>query len=148
MASDKMLEDQKKYPEFLMNTYSTRLLSFSDWPFTEGCACTPEKMADAGFYHCPTVHEPDAVKCFLCFKELDGWEPDDNPMSEHKRHSPNCVFINLKKDYEDLTMEEFLKLESTRQQNKLMKVAETAMKEFKHQASKTREQIELLSKNL
>ncbi|XP_033120397.1 baculoviral IAP repeat-containing protein 5-like [Anneissia japonica] len=144
---EKTSEDQK-YKEFMMNTYSIRLASFVDWPFTEDCSCTPAKMAAAGFYHCPTDQEPDAVKCFMCQKELDGWEPNDDPMSEHKRHSPNCALINLKKDIEDKTMEEFLKLECIRQKNKLMKVAETAMKEFEHQAAKTREQLELLAKNL
>ena len=36
-------------------------------------------MAQAGFYHCPTDQEPDLVKCFVCHKELDGWEPSDVP---------------------------------------------------------------------
>ncbi len=37
------------------------------------------QMAEAGFYHCPTDQEPDLVKCFFCLKELDGWEPEDDP---------------------------------------------------------------------
>ena len=99
-----------------------RLATFKNWPFLEGCACTPEQvrlrglagpapdlrprppagssvgsrgpgrappgsepcsplqMAAAGFVHCPTENEPDLAQCFLCFKELEGWEPDDDPM--------------------------------------------------------------------
>ena len=38
------------------------------------------QMAAAGFFHCPTDQEPDLVKCFICMKELDGWEPNDEPM--------------------------------------------------------------------
>ena len=40
------------------------------------------QMAAAGFYHCPTVNEPDLVKCVICGKELDGWEPTDDPWWE------------------------------------------------------------------
>ena len=38
-------------------------------------------MAAAGFYHTPTENEPDLVKCAICAKELDGWEPTDDPWS-------------------------------------------------------------------
>lgn len=38
------------------------------------------QMADAGFIHCPTENEPDLAQCFFCFKELEGWEPDDDPL--------------------------------------------------------------------
>ena len=37
------------------------------------------QMAEAGFYHTPTDCEPDLVRCFVCGKELDGWEPTDDP---------------------------------------------------------------------
>nr|XP_038942711.1 baculoviral IAP repeat-containing protein 5 isoform X1 [Rattus norvegicus] len=57
-----------------------RISTFKNWPFLEDCSCTPERMAEAGFIHCPTENEPDLAQCFFCFKELEGWEPDDNPM--------------------------------------------------------------------
>ena len=41
---------------------------------------SPLQMAAAGFIHCPTENEPDLAQCFFCFKELEGWEPDDDPM--------------------------------------------------------------------
>lgn len=41
---------------------------------------SPLQMAEAGFIHCPTENEPDLAQCFFCFKELEGWEPDDDPM--------------------------------------------------------------------
>jgi hypothetical protein len=37
------------------------------------------QMAKAGFVHCQDENEPDVVKCFICYKTLDGWEPDDDP---------------------------------------------------------------------
>lgn len=38
------------------------------------------QMAAAGFVHCPSENGPDVAQCFFCFKELEGWEPDDDPL--------------------------------------------------------------------
>nr|XP_011718355.1 baculoviral IAP repeat-containing protein 5 isoform X1 [Macaca nemestrina] len=70
-----------------------RISTFKNWPFLEGCACTPERMAEAGFIHCPTENEPDLAQCFFCFKELEGWEPDDDPM----QRKPTIRRKNLRK---------------------------------------------------
>lgn len=48
-------------------------------------------MAEAGFFW----KGIDSVACFLCGKELDGWEPEDDPWSEHKKHAPQCVFVKF-----------------------------------------------------
>ena len=37
------------------------------------------QMAEAGFFHAPSDRDPDIARCFVCFKELEGWEPEDNP---------------------------------------------------------------------
>ncbi|XP_073417531.1 baculoviral IAP repeat-containing protein 5.1-like isoform X2 [Dendrobates tinctorius] len=95
----------------IMYDYNKRLSTFTDWPFTENCKCTPENMAKAGFVHCPTENEPDVACCFFCLKELEGWEPDDDPMTEHSKRSVTCGFLSLTKNTDDLTMEEFLRLE-------------------------------------
>ncbi|XP_011897651.1 PREDICTED: baculoviral IAP repeat-containing protein 5 isoform X1 [Cercocebus atys] len=96
-----------------------RISTFKNWPFLEGCACTPERMAEAGFIHCPTENEPDLAQCFFCFKELEGWEPDDDPIEEHKKHSSGCAFLSVKKQFEELTLGEFLKLDRERTKNKI-----------------------------
>uniref|UniRef100_A0A673VKR8 Baculoviral IAP repeat-containing protein 5 n=1 Tax=Suricata suricatta TaxID=37032 RepID=A0A673VKR8_SURSU len=96
-----------------------RISTFKNWPFLEGCACTPERMAEAGFIHCPTENEPDLAQCFFCFKELEGWEPDDDPIEEHKKHSSGCAFLSVKKQFEELTLSEFLKLDKERAKNKI-----------------------------
>ncbi|XP_022080426.1 baculoviral IAP repeat-containing protein 5-like [Acanthaster planci] len=137
-------EEAKERQSFVMNTEANRLASFKDWPFDENCNCMPSKMAAAGFYHCPTAQEPDLVRCFMCFKELDGWEPTDDPMLEHKSHAPKCAFVNKKKDEKDMTVAEFFKLEAIRQQNRLMNHVENRIKEFTYEAEKTRKQIEEL----
>ncbi|KAK3529590.1 hypothetical protein QTP70_032008 [Hemibagrus guttatus] len=72
-------------------------------------------MAKAGFIHVPSENSPDIAQCFFCLKELEGWEPEDDPEKEHKAHSPSCNFITLKKSVESLTVEEFLRLQKERQ---------------------------------
>lgn len=38
------------------------------------------QMAKAGFIHTPSENSPDTAMCFFCLKELEGWEPEDEPM--------------------------------------------------------------------
>ncbi|XP_074500492.1 baculoviral IAP repeat-containing protein 5b isoform X1 [Sebastes fasciatus] len=98
----------------LMYSHDVREQSFADWPFREDCNCTPEKMATAGFVHCPSENEPDVACCFFCLIELEGWEPDDDPWSEHLKRSPNCGFLNLKKDFTELTVADYNHMEKER----------------------------------
>ena len=53
-----------------MLNLDARLKSFKNWPFDADCSCTPETMAEAGFYFCGGDNEPDLVRCYFCRKEL------------------------------------------------------------------------------
>ncbi|XP_007259356.2 baculoviral IAP repeat-containing protein 5a [Astyanax mexicanus] len=128
-------EDTKLY------FYENRLLTFVGWPFEEGCACTPETMAKAGFIHTPSANSPDVAQCFFCLKELEGWEPEDDPEKEHKAHSPSCTFITLKKSVESLTVEEFLRLEKERQKFVIKKKCNQTIDKFEEAAKLKRGQI-------
>ncbi|XP_054707191.1 baculoviral IAP repeat-containing protein 5-like [Uloborus diversus] len=114
-----------------MYTESARLSSFKNWPFNDDSNCSAAKMAEAGFYHCPTAEEPDVVQCYVCFKELDGWEPNDDPWDEHFSHSKNCMFAKLHKAQKDLTISEIYAIEAERKANKVV-IPETddVMNEF------------------
>ncbi|XP_061564701.1 baculoviral IAP repeat-containing protein 5a [Cololabis saira] len=115
-----------------MYFFENRLKTFEGWPFNEDCTCTPENMAKAGFVHTPSDNCPDIAMCFFCLKELEGWEPEDDPEKEHKSHSPSCHFITLKKKVEELTVEEFVKLQKEKQKfliNKTGKEAITKLEE-------------------
>ncbi|TGJ85856.1 hypothetical protein E0Z10_g2933 [Xylaria hypoxylon] len=57
------------------------------WPHRR---LNPEIFANAGFYFAPNPHFPDNTICFLCCKNVDTWEEDDNPFEEHLRLSPHC----------------------------------------------------------
>ncbi|CAG6021422.1 baculoviral IAP repeat-containing protein 5b [Menidia menidia] len=111
-----------------MYTHEMREQSFIEWPFREECNCTPEKMAKAGFVHCPSENEPDVACCFFCLIELEGWEPDDDPCrSEHAKRSPNCGFLLMKKDFTELTVSEFFHLEKERLKTYIRKVCYNKM---------------------
>ena len=90
-----------------------RLKTFKDWPFRDNCNCTPEAMAEAGFVFIGTSKEPDLVACFYCQRELDGWEPQDIPMDEHKRRE--CPFVNMNKKPKDLSVEDWFILDRERE---------------------------------
>ncbi|XP_048343180.1 baculoviral IAP repeat-containing protein 5 [Sphaerodactylus townsendi] len=123
-----------------------RVDTFAQWPFNDGCLCTPEQMAKAGFIHCPGDNAPDVVQCFFCFKELEGWEPDDDPMEEHRKHSPSCVFLALQKDVADLKMHEFLKLQRERMKNYTKKLVMQKANDFGKYVSNVRSEINRLLK--
>lgn len=80
-----------------------RLKTFTNWPFDDKNKCNVRNMAEAGFYSVSTGDDDaDAAKCFLCGKELDGWEASDDPWAEHKSHAPKCAFVQLGKKEDDL----------------------------------------------
>ncbi|NXM06537.1 BIRC5 protein, partial [Tyrannus savana] len=130
--------------EWRLYLVSSRVATFRNWPFTEGCACTPERMAAAGFVHCPSENSPDVAQCFFCLKELEGWEPDDDPLEEHKKHSAACGFLSLQKDPANLTLQEFLKLDKMRIIKSIKKEISQKMTEVEDAAKSTRSKIKNL----
>ena len=48
------------------------------------------QLARAGFFYDPLPGSDDNVKCFQCNAKLDGWEAEDNAISEHLAHSSEC----------------------------------------------------------
>ncbi|XP_014847587.1 PREDICTED: baculoviral IAP repeat-containing protein 5.1-A-like [Poecilia mexicana] len=111
-----------------MYSHDLREQSFRDWPFREECNCTPEKMAKAGFVHCPSDNEPDVACCFFCLIELEGWEPDDDPWFEHIKRSPACGFLSMKKaDFTELTVSEYCQMEGERLKLYIRKISHKMM---------------------
>ncbi|XP_045463094.1 baculoviral IAP repeat-containing protein 5 [Harmonia axyridis] len=90
---------------------SKRLATFKNWVFSKKHRCNDKKMAEAGFIFVGSTAEPDLVKCFFCDKQLDGWEKDDDPWDEHRRHSTECEFVLKNKPEEMMTLNEILDLE-------------------------------------
>ncbi|OJI96904.1 hypothetical protein ASPVEDRAFT_23883 [Aspergillus versicolor CBS 583.65] len=51
---------------------------------------SPAELAHAGFFYNPYETNPDNTTCFLCRRALDGWEEEDNPITEHLKHAKDC----------------------------------------------------------
>ncbi|KAL3468058.1 hypothetical protein BJX64DRAFT_83753 [Aspergillus heterothallicus] len=51
---------------------------------------SPAELANAGFFYNPYETNPDNTTCFLCRRALDGWEEEDNPITEHLKHTKDC----------------------------------------------------------
>ncbi|KAL4231501.1 hypothetical protein ACF0H5_009079 [Mactra antiquata] len=49
-------------------------------------------LADAGFFY---TKESDIVECFACGVRVCQWMKEDVPANEHKKWSPDCVYISL-----------------------------------------------------
>ncbi|KAL1781373.1 baculoviral IAP repeat-containing protein 2 isoform X1 [Sigmodon hispidus] len=72
---------------YAMITEEARFLTYSMWPLS---FLSPAELAKAGFYY---IGPGDRVACFACGGKLSNWEPKDDAMSEHRRHFPNCPFL-------------------------------------------------------
>ena len=82
------------------STLSARLATFepptksskAGWPHKQPSA---EAVAQAGFCYRPQSTGSDNVVCYLCERQLDGWEDEDDPVQEHLKHSPECGWAML-----------------------------------------------------
>lgn len=80
------------YSEPLTTSFDERLLTYRNWPRK----LSPTVLARAGFFY---TGEADIVKCFYCRSEWNNWGPMDDPLTDHLRDSPNCVFAVLQKQH-------------------------------------------------
>ena len=77
-----------------MMFYEDRLTTFETW----SKQILPNKfdLAKAGFYY---IGNGDEVICFACsekvFAKVNSWEKTDVPFDEHKKWSPNCMFLKM-----------------------------------------------------
>ncbi|XP_047995398.1 baculoviral IAP repeat-containing protein 5 [Leguminivora glycinivorella] len=116
-----------------------RVKTFKNWPFNDKNRCNVRNMAEAGFYSVATGDDDaDAAKCFLCGKELDGWEPEDDPWSEHKSHASKCAFVQLGKNEDELLLSELLSVVKQYMINELNQLNETIKSELDNKAKSVR----------
>jgi hypothetical protein len=70
------------------------------WPHStssDSFKATPAALAEAGFYYDPSVDDVDNVTCFMCDKELSGWEKDDDPFQIHyEKCKSKCCWALLR----------------------------------------------------
>ncbi|KAG8131613.1 hypothetical protein E2320_009532 [Naja naja] len=68
-----------------------RLQTFQLWPVS--VPVSPADLAAAGFYF---VGPADTVQCFCCGGLLYNWVADEDPMVEHKKFFPSCLYVQDK----------------------------------------------------
>ncbi|TPP66808.1 Baculoviral IAP repeat-containing protein 5 [Fasciola gigantica] len=115
-------------------SYEKRLETFKNWPYGGRNKCSPEKLAQSGFFH-PMKTGSDVAQCFVCFKELEGWEPDDDPRKEHEQHSPSCPFLKSK-PYEEMTALEGLEMDIIRHSNMLQTLRDRTLQEVQSEVNR------------
>ncbi|EDW80089.1 uncharacterized protein Dwil_GK23971 [Drosophila willistoni] len=64
-----------------------RLKTFDNWPLSW---LDKHQLAQTGMFY---TNESDKVKCYFCEVEIGRWEPEDQPVPEHLRFSPNCPLL-------------------------------------------------------
>jgi hypothetical protein len=74
----------------LLNYEAHRLYTFyqKDWVCT---FMNIAELAESGFYY---IGSKDICKCFFCKLEVSEWVNGDSAKIEHRKWSPNCLFIN------------------------------------------------------
>jgi E3 ubiquitin-protein ligase XIAP len=70
--------------------YGERIATFKTWP--KAMPITAAALCTAGFYY---TGLSDRVICFYCGLGLNEWNPTDDPILEHVKHSPNCGYIKI-----------------------------------------------------
>lgn len=132
-------QNGRSFEEGALYLVEDRLETFqvANWPFDSG-SCTPLKMAEAGFYFCGTAQTPDWVRCVVCHQDMEGWEEEDDPREEHKRHSPNCAYLKLKDPYK-ITFGEMLDLEKSACENYIKSEAEFLNQDLQSSVAEMRE---------
>ncbi|CAK1596596.1 unnamed protein product [Parnassius mnemosyne] len=116
-----------------------RMKTFKNWPFSDKNKCNVRNMAEAGFYSVATgPDDADAAKCFLCGKELDGWEASDDPWAEHKSHAAKCAFVQIGKNEDDLLFSELLSIIKQYMINNIKRTAEVTKEQIDEKAKAVR----------
>jgi hypothetical protein len=84
---------------------AARQETFGDiWPL-DAAAGFPsvQQLAAAGWFYDPAEDTPDGVTCAYCHLALDAWDAGDDPLEEHRRRAPDCLFFALTELYHPAT---------------------------------------------
>ena len=73
-----------------MKLYQDRILTFHNWPKQ----IIPDKhsLSQAGFYY---TGQSDMTVCFACSLKVNQWDRADDAWQEHRRLSPDCMYLKM-----------------------------------------------------
>jgi baculoviral IAP repeat-containing protein 7/8 len=86
-------DDNRKYQHANYQLTTVRLATYDLWPLS--LKQRPQELADAGFFYTGMA---DRVICFCCGLGLCKWEEEDQPWEEHVKHKPDCEFVRMNLD--------------------------------------------------
>lgn len=86
-TQDKSLFGFLKPRRPFMAELDDRLSTFTEWPMGQPSS---HALATAGLYY---LGKGDAVRCYWCAGSLENWKVGDDPLTEHRRKYPDCVFL-------------------------------------------------------
>jgi hypothetical protein len=67
------------------------------WVHPSSLPANPESLAEAGFYFSPTFDSRDSVTCYMCEKQLAGWQDEDDPFDLHwDRCGTTCCWASVR----------------------------------------------------
>ncbi|ERE82184.1 baculoviral IAP repeat-containing protein 1a [Cricetulus griseus] len=75
-----------------------RLDTFKDWPHNSPGAV--EALVRAGLFY---TGIRDIVQCFSCDGCMENWKEGDDPLEDHTKFYPNCVFLQYLKSSAEVT---------------------------------------------
>lgn len=75
------------FPSSDLKILENRLRTFENFPLTW---LSKESLARAGFFY---INIGDQVKCAFCNGVIGQWEPNDQPIEEHRKFFPECSVV-------------------------------------------------------
>jgi len=89
-------------PDFeLLRREAARHATFTDFPTNS--PMTPAALAKAGFFY---KGPQDRVQCAFCQLLLRNWVPEDDAMTEHRKHRADCPFVTNAAHHGNVCMED------------------------------------------
>ncbi|EOA92011.1 hypothetical protein ACJQWK_04241 [Exserohilum turcicum] len=124
---------------------AARRSTFGDmWPLDVSAGYpSVDQMVAAGWFYDPSTDTPDGVTCPYCSLALDAWDIGDDPMQEHRRRSPDCLFFTLSELYKPAPAPKKTKRTSkAKRTSTRSSIASTASKRATRSKKRTSEAVE------
>ncbi len=82
-----------------MESLENRKQSFIKLGWDQSIPVKVEALSEAGFYY---TGFNDMVKCFHCSIPVCEWAEGDDPLIDHAKYSPKCIFLKLNHSEESI----------------------------------------------
>lgn len=77
------------YTKMLSEEQRLKTFSNNDWPHKKN-VINVKNLAKSGLFY---TGKNDLVACAFCRVQLHEWQPEDDPIVDHRKYSPKCSFL-------------------------------------------------------